>query len=538
MCQTDLNAMIIQDKSVGLMTERVKSRQMNASNGNIRKRKGSYLKRAVKRMNTGACTDGLMNDDLKENAFQYYPIPEDAQVSQEQPDKYFSPVVLENDYVGNSEMKPEYADSEEIADDEKEDGVDEEESDDFKELETDEDEEGEDDDEKEEEEENADDMQIDDEVPIDLLKDDTEEESDVEMEDDLKSAQQHMQFKFDNSRNKRKKYLYHRRKLKIISDEVDSLEEMNQKENEIFEKMSTELLQVTNEIEELKEFIRNQKTKHDEEIEQLEKEISELNEASQRYSACRIRPQAVVRPPILSNANWNPRDLPENLKPCHTIISKLELLKNIAIFLEPVPFEAFPDYLSVIKKPMCLNDVKKNLFTGVYSESKDFVEDVRLIWRNAMYYNVSSNIVHKWAAQHSRLFEKYVKEHLSSGMKSGKTATFELSSEYPSHRSGTNERALKILSAQITQLTAAGMQELVALLKRKCPSYRNSTGAQLCINLEEMSPDMIAEIQRIVMRKRKKPISKMSRRQRLKQQINELKAENPACRSRYPPPAL
>jgi hypothetical protein len=59
-------------------------------------------------------------------------------------------------------------------------------------------------------------------------------------------------------------------------------------------------------------------------------------------------------------------------------------------FLEPVDWESLglTDYLTVVKKPMDLNTVKNKLADGGYSSKEECSDDIRLIWSNAMLYNV------------------------------------------------------------------------------------------------------------------------------------------------------
>lgn len=45
------------------------------------------------------------------------------------------------------------------------------------------------------------------------------------------------------------------------------------------------------------------------------------------------------------------------------------------------------DYLDVIKRPMDLGTVKRNLEQKVYRTFEQFAADVNLVWSNAMKYN-------------------------------------------------------------------------------------------------------------------------------------------------------
>ncbi|KAL1193564.1 Transcription factor GTE8 [Cardamine amara subsp. amara] len=64
-----------------------------------------------------------------------------------------------------------------------------------------------------------------------------------------------------------------------------------------------------------------------------------------------------------------------------------------------------PDYLTIIKHPMDLGTVKKNLASGVYSSPHEFATDVRLTFTNAMTYNPPGHDVHIMGDILCKLFE-------------------------------------------------------------------------------------------------------------------------------------
>ncbi|EKX54685.1 hypothetical protein GUITHDRAFT_41687, partial [Guillardia theta CCMP2712] len=57
-------------------------------------------------------------------------------------------------------------------------------------------------------------------------------------------------------------------------------------------------------------------------------------------------------------------------------------------FKKPVTKREAPDYHAIIKKPICLNDVKKKLDKNEYEGNvREFMSDMALIFINAMQYN-------------------------------------------------------------------------------------------------------------------------------------------------------
>jgi hypothetical protein len=77
-------------------------------------------------------------------------------------------------------------------------------------------------------------------------------------------------------------------------------------------------------------------------------------------------------------------------------------------FLAPVDVVALgiPDYLHVIKQPMDLGTISKRLNDQEYKRIEDFVEDVRLVWKNCKRYNNETLDIHKTAQSLEALFEE------------------------------------------------------------------------------------------------------------------------------------
>jgi transcriptional activator SPT7 len=50
------------------------------------------------------------------------------------------------------------------------------------------------------------------------------------------------------------------------------------------------------------------------------------------------------------------------------------------------------DYPDVIKRPMDLSTLKKNLKKCVYKKRKEFISDLFLIWENCKNYNIDGSV--------------------------------------------------------------------------------------------------------------------------------------------------
>ncbi|CAL0322576.1 unnamed protein product [Lupinus luteus] len=92
---------------------------------------------------------------------------------------------------------------------------------------------------------------------------------------------------------------------------------------------------------------------------------------------------------------------------CSSLLEKLMKHRHGWVFNTPVDVEGLGlhDYFSIIAHPMDLGTVNSRLNNNWYKSPKDFAEDVRLTFRNAMTYNPKGQDVHVMAELLSNLFE-------------------------------------------------------------------------------------------------------------------------------------
>ncbi|XP_059662704.1 transcription factor GTE4-like [Cornus florida] len=95
-------------------------------------------------------------------------------------------------------------------------------------------------------------------------------------------------------------------------------------------------------------------------------------------------------------------------KSCSDLLTKLMKNKHAWVFNKPVDAKALGlhDYDDVIEHPMDLGTVMSKLAKNWYKSPREFAEDVRLTFRNAMTYNPKGQDVHAMAEQSSLIFEE------------------------------------------------------------------------------------------------------------------------------------
>lgn len=93
---------------------------------------------------------------------------------------------------------------------------------------------------------------------------------------------------------------------------------------------------------------------------------------------------------------------------CNNLLTKLMKHKHGWVFNEPVDASALGlhDYHVIIKHPMDLGTVKSKLGKNWYKTPREFAEDVRLTFHNAMTYNPKGQDVHVMAEQLLNIFEE------------------------------------------------------------------------------------------------------------------------------------
>ncbi|XVF60906.1 hypothetical protein PTKIN_Ptkin08bG0085600 [Pterospermum kingtungense] len=94
-------------------------------------------------------------------------------------------------------------------------------------------------------------------------------------------------------------------------------------------------------------------------------------------------------------------------KSCSALLERLMKHKHGWVFNSPVDVKGLGlhDYYSIIKHPMDLGTVKSRLNKNWYKSPREFAEDVRLTFRNAMTYNPKGQDVHVMAEQLLKIFE-------------------------------------------------------------------------------------------------------------------------------------
>lgn len=110
--------------------------------------------------------------------------------------------------------------------------------------------------------------------------------------------------------------------------------------------------------------------------------------------------------------DWGLKMGGEPARKCYEILQNLKKHSLAGPFLQPVDPVALnlPNYLEVIRDPIDLSTVERNLKAGVYSNSQQFAVDVRRIWLNSFTYNAVETDMFYITLELCTYFERQFKE--------------------------------------------------------------------------------------------------------------------------------
>ncbi|PIN16570.1 Transcription initiation factor TFIID, subunit BDF1 [Handroanthus impetiginosus] len=131
-------------------------------------------------------------------------------------------------------------------------------------------------------------------------------------------------------------------------------------------------------------------------------------ESNKRLKTSNGRKLSGVTQPAFSFGFGYDKSKNQVFKRCSSLLQRLMKHKHGWVFNEPVDAEAMGlvDYHDIIKHPMDLGTIKTRLSQNWYKSPREFADDVRLVFHNAMTYNPKGQDVHVMAEQLLQIFEE------------------------------------------------------------------------------------------------------------------------------------
>ena len=108
---------------------------------------------------------------------------------------------------------------------------------------------------------------------------------------------------------------------------------------------------------------------------------------------------------------------------CQKILNSLKKNPNAVPFLEPVDPKktGASNYFDIIKDPMDLSTVEKNLKLGEYQTANQFHADINKIWFNSYAYNEKNSRIYKITVDMEKHYSKLIENQSKRPIKMEKS---------------------------------------------------------------------------------------------------------------------
>ncbi|KAG7337073.1 bromodomain containing protein [Nitzschia inconspicua] len=161
-------------------------------------------------------------------------------------------------------------------------------------------------------------------------------------------------------------------------------------------------------------------------------------------------------------------------------------------FREPVDWKGLGlyDYPQIIKRPMDLGTIKKNLKAKKYSNVADVAHDVRLIWSNCMTYNANGSDFYELANVLNLKFEEKYKKLLTDFMIEDKP-----SDNVDTSGSVTMEEK-KAFAKLLYKLSKEDVGKIIVDVDTRCPSAltKNMSETEAELNVDKIPVGIFREL--------------------------------------------
>lgn len=121
---------------------------------------------------------------------------------------------------------------------------------------------------------------------------------------------------------------------------------------------------------------------------------------------------------------------------CQKILNSLKKNPNAVPFLEPVDPKktGASNYFDIIKDPMDLSTVEKNLKLGEYQTANQFHADINKIWFNSYAYNEKNSRIYKITVDMEKHYSKLIENQSKRPIKMEKSKSKNKMSEKDTER--------------------------------------------------------------------------------------------------------
>lgn len=167
------------------------------------------------------------------------------------------------------------------------------------------------------------------------------------------------------------------------------------------------------------------------------------------------------------------------------------------------------DYPELIKKPMDLSTLRKNLAKGRYKRYEEFFKDIQLIWDNCKTYNIQGSDIYKQAEGLEKISKRFVNKFkeeagmTKTGAKNKKKEDSKVAGDSDNEDEEESEDVpfeKKVnFTEKVRRLTNEGLTKLVKKVKDLCPKALEDVDEQkLHIKVDDIDKDSFDKLDALV----------------------------------------
>uniref|UniRef100_A0A0N5AVH6 Histone acetyltransferase n=1 Tax=Syphacia muris TaxID=451379 RepID=A0A0N5AVH6_9BILA len=133
-------------------------------------------------------------------------------------------------------------------------------------------------------------------------------------------------------------------------------------------------------------------------VKPLRNEAASSSAASTKPVKAEVKEESVEEKKEVPEKEFDVEELKSHLKPVLEKMIELDESLPFRVPVDPVTLR-IPDYFQIVKEPMDLSTLSKNLEAGLYTNPRQFCDHMWLMFDNAWLYNKKSSKVYKYCTK-------------------------------------------------------------------------------------------------------------------------------------------
>eukprot|EP00656_Telonema_subtile_P048666 TRINITY_DN585_c0_g1_i1.p1 TRINITY_DN585_c0_g1~~TRINITY_DN585_c0_g1_i1.p1 ORF type:complete len:340 (+),score=85.39 TRINITY_DN585_c0_g1_i1:253-1272(+) len=196
------------------------------------------------------------------------------------------------------------------------------------------------------------------------------------------------------------------------------------------------------------------------------------------------------------------------IKKAKTILKQVMDHPESYPFHQPVDWKKLkiPDYPQIITHPMDLSKIERRIKQLQYGCVEDFIDDLNLVWKNAMTYNVDLSPIHQMAQKLKGFFEESCTQAFGSGgikrkRETGTASAAHIMPEEPSEEEVTRPVTVeekRDLNEKINMLESEDLGKMVDIIEVRCAKCIDRTDDGIEIDIDLLEPGNLRYVAKFV----------------------------------------